>query len=90
MPNPDDIRREPIMNPASETPLPTQVNVMTRNSKVVLTDIDIPFGRVVSIMTKWILASIPAAILAAIIFYVLMFLAGFVFGWFFPELGFRD
>lgn len=38
---------------------------LTRN--VVVTDIDLPFWRIVGIMVKWSLASIPAFIILAII-----------------------
>ena len=62
-------RQEPVMSAAGEQHLPPQVTVINQESGVVLTDIDIPFGRAVLIMVKWALAAIPAAILTAIIVY---------------------
>ncbi len=80
----EDSRQEPVISAVSEQPLPAQVELV----EVVLTDIDIPFRRAVSIMVKWILAAIPAAILATIIVYGFIFLLGFlgliVFGPNFP------
>jgi len=72
----EDSRQEPIISAVRERPLPGQVELV----EVVLTDIDIPFSRAVSIMVKWILAAIPAAILATIIVYGFIFLLG-ILGW---------
>ena len=36
--------------------------------EVILTDIDIPFSRMVTFMVKWALASIPAALILVLIF----------------------
>lgn len=44
--------------------------------KVSITNVDIPFGRMVIIIFKWMLASIPAAILM----YAIMFGIMLVFG----------
>jgi hypothetical protein len=38
-----------------------------QEQEVVLTDIDIPFSRMVTFMVKWALASIPAAIIVGLI-----------------------
>lgn len=51
----EDSRQEPVISAVRERPLPGQVELV----EVVLTDIDIPFSRAVSIMVKWILAAIP-------------------------------
>jgi hypothetical protein len=40
--------------------------------RVTLSDVDIPFGRLVSILIKWGLAAIPAAIIVSIIFSIIM------------------
>lgn len=40
--------------------------------RTVLTDIDIPFGRLIGILIKWGLAAIPAAIIVSIIFGIVM------------------
>ncbi len=70
----EDSRQETVISAVRERPLPAQVELV----EVVLTDIDIPFSRAVSIMVKWILAAIPAAILATIIVYGSMFLLGLI------------
>ena len=62
MANIKDDRQELVMNALRDQYLPPKAQ-----SEVVLTDIDIPFGRVVSIMVKWMLATIPAVILAVIL-----------------------
>jgi len=47
------------------------------NKKVTITDIDIPFGRIVGIILKWTLASIPAMIIIyAVIFFVIAIFGG--------------
>jgi hypothetical protein len=49
------------------------------NNKVTVTDIDIPFGRVVGIILKWVLASIPAMILVGLIIAIGSALLGGIF-----------
>ena len=44
--------------------------------RVVVTDVDMPFGSMVQFMVKWALASIPAAIILMIVFGLL----GAIFG----------
>lgn len=82
-----DIRQEPVIRAVHERPLPTQGKLMNQDNWVVLTDIDIPFSRAVSIMVKWILAAIPAAILATIILYGLFFLFGLLGAIVAPHIG---
>lgn len=53
---------------------------METNSRVTLTDIDIPFGRLVVIFIKWGLAAIPAAIIISLIISLLMFVFAGLFG----------
>jgi hypothetical protein len=47
---------------------------------VVITDVDIPFWRLVGIFVKWTLAAIPATILLMIIFSVIAAVIGMMFG----------
>ena len=74
----EDSRQEPVMSAVREQPLSAHEKLIEQDNRVVLTDIEIPFSRAVSIMVKWILAAIPAAILATIIVYGLMFLLGLI------------
>ena len=53
---------------------------METNTRVTVTDIDIPFGRLVLIFIKWSLAAIPAAIIVSIILSVIMALLAGLFG----------
>ena len=48
--------------------------------RTILTDIDIPFGRLIMIFIKFGLASIPAAIVVSIIFMVIGLLLTAIFG----------
>lgn len=48
--------------------------------RLTLTDIDIPFVRLVMIFIKWGLAAIPAAIIVSMILSVLMMLFAGIFG----------
>ncbi|HEY7687394.1 MAG TPA: hypothetical protein VH835_01815 [Dongiaceae bacterium] len=48
--------------------------------RTVLTDIDIPFGRLVAIFIKFGLAAIPAAIIVAIIWAVIFGILTAIFG----------
>ena len=48
--------------------------------RFVITDIDIPFWRLVVIMIKWALAAIPAAIVVTIIISVVIAMFGMLFG----------
>ena len=45
----------------------TQIESNSRNSTVTISDIKMPFDSMVSFMVKWIIASIPAAIIILII-----------------------
>lgn len=49
-------------------------------TQTTITDIDIPFGRLVAILLKLMLASIPAVIIFYIVAFVLALLAMAVFG----------
>jgi len=48
--------------------------------RIVITDIDIPFGRLVAIFIKWALAAIPATIIVTLILLVIMGVFGAIFG----------
>jgi hypothetical protein len=48
--------------------------------RVTITDIDIPFGRLVAIFIKWALAAIPATIILTLILMVVMGILGTIFG----------
>jgi hypothetical protein len=55
------------------TPLPTQ--------RITITDIDMPFGRMVAFMVKWSFAAIPAllimwAVAATVFFIIAIFFGG--------------
>jgi hypothetical protein len=52
----------------------------TANQRTVLTDIEIPFGRLIVIFIKFGLASIPAAIVLMIIFMVIGLILTAIFG----------
>ena len=80
----EDSRQEPVISAVREQPLPAQVKLIDQDNRVVLTDIDIPFGRAVLIVVKWILAAIPAGILATIIVYGFILLLGLIVG---PHIG---
>jgi hypothetical protein len=43
---------------------------------VTIRDIDVPFFRIVTILIKWSIAAIPAAIIVAIIYGLIFFLLG--------------
>jgi hypothetical protein len=47
---------------------------------IVISDIDIPFWRLVGIFIKWTLAAIPAAIIVTIIMMIIMGVIGTIFG----------
>ncbi|MDB5591401.1 MAG: hypothetical protein JWR86_1926 [Enterovirga sp.] len=48
--------------------------------RTTITDIDIPFGRLVAFMVKASLAAIPAAIIVAVIFWLLATVLGALLG----------
>lgn len=48
--------------------------------ETVITDIQIPFGRMVTIILKWMLASIPAIILMYLVMFAIMVVFALVFG----------
>jgi hypothetical protein len=50
------------------------------SQRFVVTDIDIPFWRLVAILIKWALAAIPAAIVVTIIVMVITGMLGLLFG----------
>lgn len=50
---------------------------MTDGSNIVtIRDIDVPFFRIVTILIKWSIAAIPAAIIVAIVYALIFFLFG--------------
>lgn len=53
---------------------------MDTGNRVTVTDIEIPFARLVVIFIKWGLAAIPATIILGIILSVVMALLGGIFG----------
>ncbi len=53
---------------------------MDPNTPVTITDVEIPFFRLVVIFIKWTLAAIPAAIIVSLIMGVIMALLAGVFG----------
>jgi hypothetical protein len=48
--------------------------------RTVITDIDIPFWRLVAILIKWTFAAIPAAIIVWLIMMVVVGVIGSIFG----------
>ena len=48
--------------------------------RITITDIDIPFARLVMIFIKWSLAAIPATIIVSIIIMLIMMVLGGVLG----------
>lgn len=46
------------------------------NDRFTLVDIDIPFGRMVAIIIKWSLASIPAMIILGIVYMIIVGILG--------------
>jgi hypothetical protein len=50
------------------------------NQRYVLSDIDIPFFRLIVIFVKWSLAAIPAAIILTLILTLVFGLLGTIFG----------
>ncbi len=48
--------------------------------RTVITDIDIPFGRLVAIIIKWTCAAIPAAIIVWLIIMIIAGVIGSIFG----------
>ena len=53
---------------------------MNNENRIVLTDIDISFGRMVSIILKFMLASIPAILLLYAVLFGIALLFGLGFG----------
>ncbi|CAA9368877.1 MAG: hypothetical protein AVDCRST_MAG89-4375 [uncultured Gemmatimonadetes bacterium] len=58
----------------------------TGGEHVVITGVDIPFGRMVMLILKVMIASIPAYILLMIIFFMIFALVGGIAGVMMPEL----
>jgi len=54
--------------------------ILAPSQRIVISDIDIPFWRLVGILIKWALAAIPAAIVVTIIMMVAMGMLGMLFG----------
>lgn len=55
-------------------------DTQTGAQRTVLTDIDIPFGRLVAIFIKFGLAAIPAAIIVTIIWVIILAILTAIFG----------
>ena len=58
----------------------TDMQPTAGNQRTVLTDIDIPFGRLIAIMIKLALAAIPAAIVVWVIIFAIAMIVSGVFG----------
>ena len=54
--------------------------ILAPSQRIVISDIDIPFWRLVAILIKWALAAIPAAIVVTLIMMVAMGMLGMLFG----------
>jgi len=54
--------------------------ILAPSQRIVISDIDIPFWRLVAILIKWALAAIPAAIVVTIIMMVAIGMLGMLFG----------
>ncbi len=52
------------------------------DNRITVTDIDIPFGRMIGIILKLMLASIPAILLFYLVFFGIALLIGIFFGGF--------
>jgi hypothetical protein len=50
------------------------------DGRVVITGVQIPFGEMVMLIIKVVLASIPAYIILCIIFFILLLILGTIFG----------
>ena len=55
--------------------------------RIVLTDIDMPFGSMVVFLIKWMLASIPALIILWLIFIAIFLVLSLIFGGMFHGMG---
>jgi hypothetical protein len=53
---------------------------MDPETRVTVTDVEIPFGRLIVIFIIWGLAAIPAAIIVSLILGLVMFVLGGMFG----------
>mgnify|MGYP003611345563 CR=1 FL=1 len=67
--------------PATAYPDPAVIQesecvVSANNQQVILTDVCIPFGRLIIIIFKWMLASIPAVLLMWLLFAFIMLVFG--------------
>jgi len=58
-----------------------------RDRGVTITDIDIPFWRIVAILIKWVLAAIPAYIVIAIIIGAIVLVVTLAIGLIFGDAG---
>ena len=54
--------------------------ILVPSQRIVISDIDIPFWRLVVILIKWALAAIPAAIVVTIIISIAMGMLSLLFG----------
>jgi hypothetical protein len=63
-----------------ETAVMTTQPAYVPPQRIVITDIDIPFWRLVGIFIKWALAAIPATIVVTLIIMVIMGIMGMLFG----------
>lgn len=72
-----------IVDPEERRPVASRSPAMSDRGygpeeSVVLTDIDIPFERLVAIMVKWSLASVPALLIGLAIAYIIGALMGYL------------
>lgn len=63
-----------------ENPYQSPVSTSSHQTRTTITDIDIPFGRLVMIMLKMMLASIPAIMLMYAVMFVIFMVMMLVFG----------
>lgn len=71
------MQQYPPQTPGAAMP---QAPVPMRLTQVSIVDIDMPFGRMVVFILKWMLASIPAIIIMWIFMVLVMFVFGAAFG----------
>ena len=58
-------------------------------NRVVITDVKIPFLSMVTLMVKWVLASIPAFLILAVLGAIVTAIFGGIFGGFFGGMGYH-
>jgi hypothetical protein len=73
---------------SSQPPVPIPYSSsLDMRQRVIVTDVDMPFGSMVVFIIKWTLASIPALIILWLIFVVIFILLALDFGSVFHGMG---